>query len=90
MGPWIVLAALVAAINLFAFIALRGQWGRLVPALAIASLVGTVVGNAVGQRTGLELVRIGDFHVIAASVIAQAAMLVVALLSAIGPVRLDE
>lgn len=90
MGPWIVLAALVAAINLFAFIALRGRWGRPVPALAIASLVGTVVGNAVGQRTGLELVRIGDFHVIAASVIAQAAMLVVALLSAIGPVRLDE
>lgn len=90
MGPWIVLSAFVAAINLFAFIALRGRWGRIVPALALASLVGTVGGNAVGQRTGLELLRIGDFHVLAASVLAQLAMLAVALLSAIGPVRLDE
>jgi ABC-type transport system involved in cytochrome c biogenesis permease subunit len=90
MGPWIVLAAFVAGINLFAFIAVRGRWGRLVPVLALASLVGTIGGNAVGQRTGLELVRIGDFHVLAASVLAQLAMLAVALLSAIGPVRLDE
>jgi len=90
MGPWIVLATFVAAINLFVFIGLRGRWGRLVPALALASLVGTLAGNAVGQRTGLELVRIGDFHLIAASVLAQLAMLAVALLSAIGPVRLDE
>ena len=90
MGPWIVLAAFVAAINLFVFIALRGRWGRIVLVLALASLVGTVAGNAIGQRTGLEVLRIGDFHVIAASVAAQLAMLAVALLSAIGPVRLDE
>lgn len=90
MGPWIVLAAFVAAINLFAFIAIRGRWGRLVPFLAVASLVGTVAGNAVGSRTGLELLRVGDFHVVAASVLAQLAMLAVTLLSAIGPVEIRD
>jgi hypothetical protein len=90
MGPWIVLVAFVAAINLVAFIAVRGRWGRLVPLLAVASLVGTVAGNAVGSRTGLELVRIGDFHVVAASVLAQLAMLAVTLLSAIGPVEIRD
>lgn len=90
MGPWIVLAAFVAAINLLAFIAVRGRWGRLVPFLAVASLIGTVAGNAVGSRTGLELVRIGDFHVVAASVLAQLAMLAVTLLSVIGPVEIRE
>jgi hypothetical protein len=90
MGPWIVLSTLVAAINLFVFIALRGRWGRLVPLLALASLAGTVAGNAVGGRTGLELVRIGDFHLLAASVLAQLAMLAVTLLSAMGSVRLRE
>lgn len=90
MGPWIVLAAFVAATNLLAFIAVRGRWGRIVPVLALASLVGTVAGNAVGSRTGLELVRIGDFHVVAASVMAQLAMLAVTLLSAIGPVEIRE
>jgi hypothetical protein len=90
MGPWIVLAVFVAAINLFAFIAVRGRWGRLVPLLAVASLIGTVAGNAVGSRTGLEVLRIGDFHVVAASVLAQLAMLAVTLLSAIGPVEIRE
>jgi hypothetical protein len=90
MGPWLVLVAFVAAINLLAFIAVRGRWGRLVPLLAAASVVGTIAGNAVGSRTGLELVRIGDFHVVAASVLAQLAMLAVTLLSAIGPVEIRE
>jgi hypothetical protein len=90
MGPWLVLVAFVAAINLFAFIAVRGRWGRLVPLLALASVIGTVAGNAVGSRTGLELLRIGDFHVVAASVLAQLAMLAVTLLSAIGPVEIRD
>jgi hypothetical protein len=85
MTPWMLLTALVAAINLSGFIALRGRWGRVVLPLAIASLLGTVIGDAVGARTGLELLRLGDFHIVAASVGAQLAMLVTLLLSALVP-----
>lgn len=85
MTPWLVLSILVALANFFAFVLARGRWGSLAPVLALASLVGTVVGNAVGDRTGLELIRIGDFALVASSVGAQLAMLAVVLLTALGP-----
>lgn len=85
MTPWLVLVAFISAINLAAFTALRGRWDRLLPALAVAAVAGTVAGNAIGGRTGLELFRIGDFNVVAASVVAQLAMLVVSLLAYLGP-----
>jgi hypothetical protein len=87
MTPWMVLVAFVAAINLTAFTALRGKWDRRLFLLALASLAGTVAGDAIGARTGLELVRIGDFNLVAASLAAQLAMLVTDLLAHLGPTR---
>jgi hypothetical protein len=87
MTPWMVLTAFVAAINLTIFTALRGRWDRRLPVLLVASLLGTVLGNAIGSRTGLELVRIGDFHLVAASLGAQLAMLATDLLAQLGPSR---
>ena len=87
MTPWMVLTAFVAAINLTAFIALRGRWDRRLLVLALASLLGTAAGNAIGARTGLELVRIGDFHLLAACLGAQLAMLATDLLAQLGPSR---
>ena len=85
MTPWLVLSVLVALANFFALVLVRGRWGSLAPVLALASLVGTMAGNAIGERTGLELVRIGDFALVASSVGAQLAMLAVVLLAAMGP-----
>jgi hypothetical protein len=87
MTPWMVLTAFVAAINLTVFIALRGRWDRRVLILLVASLLGTATGNAIGARTGLELVRIGDFHLLAASRGAQLAMLATDLLAQLAPSR---
>ena len=87
MTPWMVLTAFVAAINLTAFVALRGRWDRRVLILLLASLLGTAGGNAIGARTGLELVRIGDFHLLAASLGAQLAMLATDLLAQLGASR---
>jgi hypothetical protein len=85
MTPWMVMSALVALGNLFGFVLVRGRWGSLVPFLLLASLLGTMAGNAIGGRTGLELLWIGDFALVAASAGAQLAMLAVVLLSAMGP-----
>jgi hypothetical protein len=87
MTPWLVWVVSVAAINLFVFIAIRGSWGRLVPLLAVVSLVGVVVGDAIGGRTGLEPLRIGDFHPVSASVGSQLAMAATVLLGALAPAR---
>jgi uncharacterized membrane protein YeaQ/YmgE (transglycosylase-associated protein family) len=90
MTPWLVLTAFVAAMNLAVFIAFRGRWDRFVAVLIVASIIGTIVGNAIGERTGVELVRIGDFHVIVASIGAQVCMLVATLLTQLGPSRRSE
>jgi hypothetical protein len=83
--PWLLITLLLAAINLLGLLVVLGRWGRLVVALAVASLLGTALGNAVGGMTGLELLRLGDYHVVAASIGAQLLMLGTLLLSALAP-----
>ncbi len=80
---------LVAGANWAAHLVVRGRWGWLAIALALASLLGTLGGDAIGARTGLEPVRIGSFHLVAASVTAQLAMLMVSLLGALAPSRAE-
>ena len=58
--------------------------------LGLASVAGVVIGDWVGERLGLELLRIGDMHVVAASVGAQLLMVAATLLAALGPIRIEE
>jgi ABC-type transport system involved in cytochrome c biogenesis permease subunit len=85
MITWLVLVLLTAALNLFVFVAIRGRWGRVVLVLALAALLGTIAGNAIGERLSVNLVRIGDFEFASASIVAQLAMLVTLLLAAVVP-----
>jgi hypothetical protein len=85
MSPWLLLTPLVAGINLTAFVLVRGRWGRITWLLGLAALLGTAAGDRVGAATNLELVRIGDFNLVAASVGAQLAMLATLLLVALIP-----
>ena len=90
LGPWLVWVPLLALINLLIFLTVRGRWGRSALALAVAAVAGVVIGDQIASRTGLEVLRIGDMHVLAASVMAQVFMLAVSLLSALGPIRVEE
>lgn len=90
MPPWLIWVPMLALINLLAFVAIRGRWGRSVLVLAVAAVIGVVAGDQVAGRTGLEIVRIGDMHLVAASVGAQLLMLAVSLLSALGPIRVED
>ena len=90
MPPWLIWVPMLALINLLIFVAVRGRWGRSVLGLAVVAVIGVVIGDQVGQRTGLELLRIGDMHIVAASVMAQVLMVAVSLLSALGPIRVEE
>jgi hypothetical protein len=89
MTPWLVLTALTAALNLFIFIWIRGRWGRAALALALASVLGTIGGHALGDALGITLFDIGNFHILPASVLAQLAMVIVSLLAVLGPTRIE-
>lgn len=90
LGPWLVWIPLLALINLLVFIAIRGRWGRTVPLLAVMAVIGVTMGDQVGGATGIEILRIGDMHVVAASVAAQVLMVAVTLLAALGPIRVED
>jgi hypothetical protein len=90
LGPWLVWVPLLALLNLLLFIAVRGRWGRIVWALAGASAAGVVIGDAIGGALGIGLLRIGDMHVLSASVAAQVFMVAATLLAALGPVEIRE
>ena len=90
MPPWLIWVPMLALINLLVFIAVRGRWGKSVLAWGVAAVIGVVIGDQVGGRTRLELLRIGDMHIVAASVAAQLLMVAVSLLSALGPIRIQE
>ncbi|MGH2417280.1 MAG: hypothetical protein ACRDFY_03010 [Candidatus Limnocylindria bacterium] len=90
MPPWLVWVPILALINLLLFIAVRGRWGKSVLVLAVAAVIGVVIGDQFAGLTQLEVLRIGDMHVVAASVGAQLLMVAFTLLSALGPIRVEE
>ena len=90
LPPWLIWVPALALLNLLVFVAIRGRWGRSVIRLGVAAVLGVVIGDRVAEATGLELLRIGDTNVLGASVMAQALMLAITLLSALGPIRVDD
>jgi hypothetical protein len=90
LGPWAVWVPLLALVNWLLFLAIRGRWGKSALALLVVAVIGIVIGDQVAARTGLEILRVGDMHVVAASVAAQVLMLVASLLAALGPIRVEE
>jgi hypothetical protein len=90
LPPWLIWVPALAVLNLLVFVAIRGRWGRGVIGLAVAAVIGVVIGDRAAEATGLELLRIGDMNVLGASVMAQVLMLAITLLSALGPIRIEE
>ncbi len=87
LPAWWIWAVASAVANLAVLVLIRGRWTRRVAWLALASMGGTVAGNLVAGRIGLEILTIGGFHLVAATIGAQLAMWVLILLAAAAPAR---
>lgn len=81
MVPWAIWTVLVAAINLTLFIAIRGRWRPQAVVLAVAALIGTAVGNALAGLVDFDLLVFGEFHLAAAVIGAQMALVATAALA---------
>jgi hypothetical protein len=90
LPPWLVWVPALALVNLLIFLAIRGRWGRSVLVLAVASVLGVVIGDRVAEATNLEPLRVGDMNVLGASLMAQVFMVAVTLLSALGPIEIQD
>ena len=53
----------------------------------VAAFLGAWAGDAIGARLGIDLLRIGDFHLLAASILAWVGIGVVTLVAVLGPTR---
>ena len=72
IGPAPLLAVLVGIFHTSLYVVGRGAAGGQLPLLLIAACLGAWAGDALGARLGIDLLRIGDFRLLGASVLAWA------------------
>jgi hypothetical protein len=87
IGPAPVLALLVGVFHTGLYVLIRGTAGGQLPLLVLAAFLGAWAGDEVGGRLGLDLFRIGDFRLVAASLMAWVGIGVVAIVAVLGPTR---
>jgi hypothetical protein len=87
IGPAPVLSLLVGIFHVGLFVLIRGSAGGQLPLLVVAAFLGAWAGDAIGARLGIDLLRIGDYHLLAASILAWVGIGVVTLVAVLGPTR---
>ncbi|HET9436374.1 MAG TPA: hypothetical protein VFO50_05910 [Candidatus Limnocylindrales bacterium] len=81
LGPAPVLALLVGIFHVSVYVLVRGSAGQRVPVLILAAFLGAWAGDALAGRLGADPLRIGDFHLIGASVLAWVGIVAVAIVA---------
>lgn len=84
--PAMILAILVGIFHVALFVALGGEARGRLPFLVLAAILGAYAGQAIGTHVG-DPVRIGDFGLLSSSLVAWGGIIVVAIVSTLGPSR---
>ena len=87
IGPALILATIVGLFHVSAYVFIRGRAGARLPFLLVAGILGAWAGDTVGSRLAVDPIRIGEFNVVFASVMAWLAIGLVALLGVLLPER---
>lgn len=90
IGPAPVLALLVGIFHTALFVLIRGSGGGQLALLLLAAFLGAWAGDAIGARLGIDLLRIGDFRLVAASVLAWVGIGFVSVVTLLGPNRRER
>jgi len=81
LGPAPVLALLVGIFHVSIYVLIRGRAEQRVPILVLAAFLGAWAGDALAFRLGGDPLRIGDFHLVGASIVAWVGIVLVALIA---------
>jgi hypothetical protein len=87
MSPAMLLSVLVGIFHTALYVLVRGSADGRLPLLAAGACLGAWAGDALGGRLGIDALRIGDFSPLGASILAWVGILVVTLISVLGPAR---
>jgi hypothetical protein len=87
IGPSLVLAVIVGIFWTAFFVVVRGVAGGRLLFVLLLAILGAWAGDALGGRLGIDLLRVGDFSLPAASVGAWAGIGLVVVISILGPTR---
>ena len=85
IGPAPILALLVGIFNTSLYVLIRGSAGGQLPLLLIAAILGAWAGDALADRLGIDILMLGDFHLLGASVVAWIGIGVVTAVAIMGP-----
>ncbi len=86
VGPALVLSLVVGAFHTCLYMLLRGAAGVRILLILLAAVLGTLAGQALGARLG-DPVRLGDFSLLWASMLAWVGIGIVAVATTLGPSR---
>ncbi len=85
LEPSLVLSVLIGIFHSAMFVAIRGTAGGRLPLLVGAAILGAWAGDAIFGRLGIELLTIGDYQLLGASIMAWVAIGLVSVVAVLGP-----
>lgn len=83
--PSLVLSVLVGAFHAAVSVLIRGSAGGRLPLIVVAAVLGAWAGDAVMGRLGIDLLTIGDYHLLGASILAWVGIAIVSVMAVLGP-----
>ncbi len=85
VDPALILSVLVGVFHASLFVLIRGSAGGRLPIIVVAAILGAWAGDALGDRLGLDILTIGDFHLLSASVVAWVGIGISTAVAILGP-----
>jgi hypothetical membrane protein len=85
LDPSTILAALLGVFHASLYVLIRGSAGGRLPLIIVAAILGAWAGDALGDRLGIDLLSIGDFRLVPASVLAWVGIAVSSAVAVLGP-----
>ncbi len=85
LEPSLVLSVLVGIFHTALSVVIRGSAGGRLPLIVVAAILGAWAGDALTDRLGIDVLTIGDYHLIGASVLAWVGIAIVSAVAVLGP-----
>ena len=85
LDPAIILSALVGIFHASLYVLIRGTASGRLPVIVVAAILGAWAGDALADRLGLDVLTIGDFHLLGASIVAWVGIAVSTAVAILGP-----